>query len=77
MKARQIAEEIFSGRITVEPTKISDSDSCTYCEYNSICKITSKIPGLKSKTVKKMDNEELFEAMERNIALAKAKKEEQ
>ena len=77
MKARQIAEEIFSGRITVEPTKISDSDSCTYCEYNSICKITSRIPGLKSRTVKKMDNEELFEAMERDIALEKAKKEEQ
>lgn len=63
--------EIYDGVISVNPIG-GTSDSCTYCPYDSICKIKSKLPGFKNRNLKKMKKDEIFEKMETETALYKA-----
>ncbi len=57
-KIRELAGEIVAGSIKVNPYEKGDRDSCTYCNYQSICGFDSKAAGFKKRCLGGMSKQE-------------------
>ncbi len=57
-KITSIGNEIIKGNIGVEPLKINDKTSCTYCEYSSVCQVNIIEEQSKFKELDKMTKDQ-------------------
>lgn len=63
-KTRELAKAIFDGDISAKPCSAKKGMSpCDYCDFSSICKIDSQIPGYEKITYDKMDKLDAIERM--------------
>lgn len=69
------AQDIFDGKISINPYQEAATNSCAYCSYASVCQIYSKIPGMSMRKSKGGKKEEILEQMRTVNAQAKSKKE--
>jgi len=67
-KSAQIAADVFSGNIDVDPYKYGDKTSCTYCAYRSVCGFSTGIRGFSYRKLSSMKNDEVWAAMARKIS---------
>ncbi len=65
-KIRDYGKRILSGEIEVNPYEAGGRESCTYCEYRSICGFDPKIPGYKKRQLD-MDETAAMEAIRAEI----------
>jgi len=64
-KIGSIGEEIFDGRIDINPFTDKGKESCTYCDYKSVCGVNSKLPGINKRKMKLPEDTNVIEVMER------------
>lgn len=64
MKVKQMGQDIYDGVISTKPTE----DACTFCSYQSICKIQSKLPGYEVQASQKLEKEEVLDKMNTELA---------
>lgn len=58
--AKQIAQEILSGRIEVSPVYRGQEDTaCTYCNYKSICRFDERVEDEKYRPIRTQSDEEI------------------
>ena len=72
-KIKEIGRRIYDGEIRVSPVEQGQRTSCSYCPYEAVCKINSKIPGLNIQKEESINKKEILEIMEKDIALEKSK----
>ena len=65
-KIRDYGKRILNGEIEVNPYEAGGRESCTYCEYRSICGFDPKIPGYKKRQLD-MDETAAMEAIRAEI----------
>ena len=68
--------DIYKGKIEVSPFVDGQSSSCDYCPYKAICGFDVKMKGYKERKPQKIDKKELFDRMETDNAIAKARNNE-
>ncbi len=66
-KSRQIAEDIFSGRIDVCPVKTKRTDACAYCDYRQVCGFSLGLKGYSRRQILITQKDEVFSAMARDM----------
>jgi ATP-dependent helicase/nuclease subunit B len=59
----KLGKEILEGDIRINPYKKGNKQSCTYCEYQSICGFDSKISGYKYRNLVTIPAEEIWEEL--------------
>ena len=60
VKIREMGREILSGNINVNPCKKDKWNSCSYCNYKSICKFDKNIEGFKLRDLEKKSKDEII-----------------
>ena len=70
---RRCGEAIYAGEVCVNPYASEKEDSCTFCPYASVCGIDAKIPGYGVRHFAALKKEEVFERMQTELAMEKAK----
>lgn len=77
MKVEEMGKEIYDGVIRVNPRADGNgkltAKVCSYCPYQSVCKINSNIPGYHLRKNSAVDKEEIISAMDTEIALHREK----
>ncbi len=63
-KIADIGNEIVDGQIGVMPIKFDNYNSCTYCEYSSVCKIDTIDEQLKYKEFEKLTKDDALAKMQ-------------
>ncbi|SKC49070.1 helicase-exonuclease AddAB subunit AddB [Maledivibacter halophilus] len=56
----EIAGEILKGNIKIQPCKIDNNISCSYCQYNSICQFDRNFENNEFRNIKKLKDEEVL-----------------
>ena len=64
---------IYRGDVQVEPFVEGQSSSCDYCPYKAVCGFDVKIKGYEERKPRKIDKKDLFERMESDNALFRAR----
>ncbi len=64
-RAGQVAEELLSGRVEARPVRYGQTTVCAWCDYKSVCRFDSRLPGCRSRRVKKRTREEFFDKLTR------------
>ncbi|OQB14162.1 MAG: ATP-dependent helicase/deoxyribonuclease subunit B [Firmicutes bacterium ADurb.Bin193] len=52
---------IISGRIDINPVRVSGQTACEWCAYKSVCAFDPSLPGNEYKNIRKIDREEFFD----------------
>lgn len=65
--------DIYQGNIEVAPFTEGQVSSCEYCPYKAVCGFDVKIQGFEERKPKKVDKKTLFEQMESNNAITRAR----
>lgn len=66
-------KEIYQGNVKVSPYVEGQMSSCDYCPYKAVCGFDIKIKGFEEQNVQKMDKQDVFERMEVENAIQRAK----
>ncbi len=68
-KAKDLVDEIMDGKIAVNPVQVgsSETDSCSFCHYKSVCKYDPGIEGYEVKKLPKMKSEDAREAIKNGL----------
>ena len=69
-----LGQEMYDGKVSIEPLMITGMDSCTYCSYASICRIHSRLPGISKRTCTNGSKEDILEQMKTMNAKQEAKR---
>lgn len=56
----EIAGEILKGNIKIQPCKIDNNISCSYCQYGSICQFDRNFENNEFRTIKKLKDDEVL-----------------
>lgn len=72
-KIKDIGRRIYEGEVKISPVNNGQHSACSFCPYDSVCGINSKIPGLDMRKEESLKKGDVLEAMEREIAIGKAK----
>lgn len=59
MKAREIGEEILSGKICVQPVQEGEYSSCKYCPYGGVCGFSESL-GMRPRSSPDVDEKEII-----------------
>ena len=59
-KIKEFGKNILNGDISVNPYVRDNSDSCTYCNYRSICGYDDRIRGYKKRNLDMTPEEALY-----------------
>ena len=63
-KAAETLEDIFSGEAAASPARLSDrADSCSYCDYKSLCAFDSKFLGCDCRSLSSVDRKAFFKTL--------------
>lgn len=65
-RAAEIASELLSGRAEAAPVKQGQGTACAYCDYKSVCRFDTRLPGCRVRQVKKRSQQEFFRALAHN-----------
>ena len=65
--------EIYEGNVEIAPFAEGQVSSCDYCPYKAVCGFDYKIQGYEERTAKKVDKEAIFDLMETENALERAR----
>lgn len=63
----EIAGEILKGNIKIEPCKVENNISCTYCQYNAICQFDKNFENNNYRVIRKLKDEEVIEKIEAEV----------
>ena len=66
-KMKEIGNAIMDGDAEVNPYKMGDRTSCTYCRYKGICGFDEKLPGFEYRKLEKFDNKKALEKMREEV----------
>ena len=66
-KMKEIGNAIMDGDAKVNPYKMGDRTSCTYCRYKGICGFDEKLPGFEYRKLEKFDNKKALEKMREEV----------
>ncbi len=66
--------DIYNGNVEVSPFVEGQVSSCDYCPYKAVCGFDIKIEGYKERKPQKMDKKDIFERMESDNAIVRARK---
>jgi len=66
-KAGQFSQRMLDGDISIQPIKHGARESCTYCEYRSICGYDLLARGAQNREIYNMTLEELSERLDQEI----------
>lgn len=69
----ETGNDIYQGNVQVAPFAEGQTSSCDYCPYKAVCGFDRKVPGYKERVPKKVDKKVLFEKMERDNAISRAR----
>ena len=64
---------IYQGNVQVEPFVEGQTSSCDYCPYKAVCGFDVKIKGYEERKPRKIDKKDLFERMESDNAISRAR----
>lgn len=56
----EIAGEILKGNVNIEPCKIDNNISCSYCQYGSICQFDRNLENNDFRVIRKLKDEEVL-----------------
>lgn len=59
-KMKEMAEDIISGSIALNPYKDKQETPCTYCSYGAVCGFHEDLPGMEYRKLKKFDDDVLW-----------------
>ncbi len=63
-KASETLEDIFAGEAAALPARLSDrTNSCSYCDYKSLCAFDSKFLGCDYRSLSNVDRKAFFEGL--------------
>ena len=68
-----MGNDIYAGRVEVSPFVDGQVSSCDYCPYKAVCGYDTKIEGFTERKPAKMDKYQIFEQMESDNAISRAK----
>ncbi|MCT4564691.1 MAG: helicase-exonuclease AddAB subunit AddB [Maledivibacter sp.] len=60
----EIAGEILRGNVNIEPCKIDNNISCSYCQYGSICQFDRNLQNNDFRVIRKLRDEEVLRKIE-------------
>ena len=66
--------DIYSGNVEVSPFVDGQMSSCDYCPYKAVCGFDTKIDGFQERKPTKMERKDIFERMESDNAIVRARK---
>lgn len=66
-KIKTMGSEILRGDIGINPYHMEQKSSCTYCEFQSICKINSRLSGYQTRELEKIDEESAFQLIKEEL----------
>ena len=66
--------DIYKGNVKAAPFVENQSSSCDYCSYKAICGFDRKVKGYEERKEIKIDKKDLFDRMQTENAIARAKK---
>ncbi|MDO4277118.1 MAG: helicase-exonuclease AddAB subunit AddB [Eubacteriales bacterium] len=66
-KIADIREAILEGDAQVSPYELGNRDACTYCPYHPVCGFDKKLPGYEFRRLKNFSDDELWEAMAKEV----------
>jgi len=66
-KIKMMGQEILAGKIAVNPYQLSEKSACTFCKYQSICKINSRLSGYLCRELEKRKEEEVIHLMKQKM----------
>jgi ATP-dependent helicase/nuclease subunit B len=69
-----MGNDIYAGTTEVSPFVEGQMSSCDYCPYKAVCGYDTKIDGYKERKPKKLDKNQIFERMESDNAISRAKR---
>ncbi len=58
-EVKEYGKRIVSGDISINPYRMDNQESCTYCSYHSICRMDPLIPGYQVRELEKLSDEEI------------------
>ncbi len=70
----RIGADIYKGNVEIAPVSEGQNGACSFCPYKAVCGFDIKVEGFEEKRLEKLEKSEIFERMERDNAMAKAKK---
>ena len=70
----EAGNEIYHGNVEISPFVEGQLSSCDYCPYKSVCGFDIKIKGFQERKPQKMDKKDIFERMESENAIFRARK---
>ncbi len=68
-----MGNDIYAGTVEVSPFVEGQISSCDYCPYKAVCGFDTKIEGYRERKPKKLDKTQIFERMESDNAISRAK----
>lgn len=66
-KIKMMGKEILEGKIEINPYQMKEKSACTYCKFQSICKINSRLSGYRCRELNKLSEEEVIHLMQEEI----------
>lgn len=63
LQIKRLGQEIYEGDICVNPYKDKEESSCTYCPYQKVCGLDTKIPGYGYRHMEKGTKDEILDRM--------------
>ena len=76
VKMVEICEDMFSGKIRIEPCKTNTTAYCSYCDYAAICQFDTSIKDNKYKIVVNNNDNDAWDMILRNMKGVKANGED-
>lgn len=65
--------DIYNGNVAVSPFVEGQMSSCDYCPYKPVCGFDTKIDGFQERKPAKLDRKDIFERMESDNAIERAR----
>ena len=65
--------DIYKGNVQVSPFVEGQVSSCDYCPYKAVCGFDVKTPGFEERKPRKIDKKDIFERMESDNAISRAR----
>ena len=65
--------DIYKGNVQVSPFVEGQMSSCDYCPYKAVCGFDVKIKGFEERKPRKIEKKDIFERMESDNAISRAR----
>ena len=66
-KAAELGRSIAGGNVAVTPCNFKEEDSCTFCQFKSVCAFDARIPGYEKRKLEDIEEEELWKKIRKEV----------